>query len=156
MTANHFENIADIVKQGLVSDSFKRLDHQLRFSAGTEEMIKNIYKEAYLAGQQTLDAIATDDIEKAIGVIDSKGRFGGLIERARSHLYSRLTQESPEHLSVYKIESNTIENYRRIHHLLVSVCELLINGSGAQSDDDVDQDSNLDIGQNSLSDGGSV
>jgi len=155
MTANHFENIADIVKQGLVSDSFKRLDHHLMFSAGTEEMIKNIYKEAYLAGQETLDAIAADDIEKAIAVVESKGRFGGLIERARSHLYSRLTQESPEHLSVYKIESNAIENYRRIHHLLVSVCELLINGSETQSDDNLDQESTSSMTQNRSSAGDS-
>ena len=154
MTANYFENIADIVKQGLASDSFKRLDNHLVFSVGTEEMIKNIYKEAYLAGQQTLDAIATEDIKKARDVVESKGRFGGLIERARSHLYSRLTQESPEHLSVYKIESNAIENYRRIHHLLVSICELLINGHGAQPGNDMGPDSNAK--SSSLSDGESA
>ena len=123
--ANAIENIADIVEKGVVPDSHKRLDSQLVFSEGTEEMIKAIYKEAYQAGQLSMEAVDKEDIEKAQHVIDSKNHFNGLVERARAHLYSRLTQESPEHLAVYKIESNSIENYRRIHHQFVNICNMV-------------------------------
>ena len=125
-TANYIENIADIVEKGIVLDSFKRLDRKLVFSEGTEEMIKAIYKEVYKVGQVTLEAFNDNDIDKAQEVLASKARFSGLIERARSHLYSRLTQESPEHLSVYKIESNSIENFRRIQTMFVRICELIV------------------------------
>jgi phosphate:Na+ symporter len=125
-SANSIENVADIVEKGVVPDSRKRLDRQLVFSEGTEEMIKAIYKETYQAGQLSMEALDKEDIEKAQRVIDSKNHFNGLVERARAHLYSRLTQESPEHLAVYKVESNTIENYRRMHHQFVNICEHMV------------------------------
>jgi phosphate:Na+ symporter len=96
------------------------------FSEGTEELIKAIYKETYQAGQLSIDAVNKEDIGMAQRVIDSKNHFNGLVERARAHLYSRLTQESPEHLAVYKIESNSIENYRRMHHQFVNICEHVV------------------------------
>ena len=136
--ANYIENIADIVEKGVVSDSRKRLKGKLSFSEGTEEMIKAIYKEAYLVGQITLEALEKEDVESAKKVLESKQYFTGLIERARSHLYSRLTQESPEHLSVYKIESNTIENYRRIHSMFVRICEMIANQGERNSNESID------------------
>ncbi len=127
--ANYIENIADVVEKVMISDSYRRLDQNLIFSDGTEEVIKAIYKETFLAGKSTLEALEEDDAGKAQGVLDAKAHFSGLIERARSHLYNRLTKESPEHLAVYKIESNTIENYRRIHALFRHICELIVAGS---------------------------
>ncbi|OOZ14065.1 hypothetical protein BOW35_09375 [Solemya velum gill symbiont] len=138
--ANHIENIADTVEKGIVSDSYKRLDYKLVFSEGTEELIKAIYKETYLVGQAALEAIGNNDRDKAQEILDSKAHFAGLVERARSHLYSRLTQESPEHLVVYKIESNAIEHYRHIHKLFMRVCEMIILQSEPESDQELQQE----------------
>ncbi|MBT8130131.1 MAG: Na/Pi cotransporter family protein [Gammaproteobacteria bacterium] len=123
--ANYLENIADIVETGIVSDSYKRLQHQLVISEATEEQLKNIYKELYHAAQVTMEALLENDRDKAQQVIDSKAHFNGMIELTRSNLYVRMKSEKPEHLALYKIEASTIENFRRIHNLLRRICKLI-------------------------------
>ena len=116
--------MADVVKEGIVRDSKKRLAQSLEISQSTKDYIKNVYKEVYLAGQTTLQAIEEENPQLAQQVLDSRPHFNGLQARARSHLYERLTNESPQHLSLYKIESSTIENFGQIYNLFVDVCEL--------------------------------
>jgi phosphate:Na+ symporter len=123
--ANYLENIADIVETGIVSDSYKRLQHQLVISEVTEEKLKNIYKELYHAAQVTMEALLENDQDKAQQVIESKAHFNGMIELTRSNLYIRMKSEKPEHLALYKIETSTIENFRRIHNLLRRICKLI-------------------------------
>jgi Na+/phosphate symporter len=76
--------------------------------------------------QATLEALIEDDKEKARAVMDNKSRFNGLVEKARTNVYNRLKGERGGGLAVYKIETSTIENYRRIHNLLRRICKLIL------------------------------
>ncbi|MGV6826689.1 MAG: Na/Pi cotransporter family protein [bacterium] len=139
---NYLESLSDLVDVGIAGDSRKRLKKQLVFSAGTEEILREIYKEVFRAGDMCLAAIADNDLTKASTVIESKSHFIGLLEQARSHLYRRLTTESPEHLAVYKLESNTLEHYRRIHVMFRSICKLLLEEEVQEVEEDaIDVDS---------------
>jgi phosphate:Na+ symporter len=126
--ANYLENIADIVETGIVADSYKRLEHKLEISAENEERLKEIYKELYLAAQVTMEALLAHDAQKAQQVIDAKAHYNGLIELTRSHLYMQIKSEAAEQLSLYKIETGMLENYRRIHNLLRRICGLVTRG----------------------------
>jgi len=123
--ANYLENIADIVETGIVADSYKRLEHKLEIKTETEARLKEIYKELYLAAQLTMEALLQNDTQKAQQVIDSKAHYNGLIELTRSHLYIQMKSERAEELSLYKIETSTLENYRRIHNLIRRICRLI-------------------------------
>ena len=123
--ANYLENIADIVETGVVADSYKRLEHKLEIKTETEARLKEIYKELYLAAQVTMEALLQNDTQKAQQVINSKAHYNGLIELTRSHLYIQMKSERAEELSLYKIETSTLENYRRIHNLLRRICRLI-------------------------------
>lgn len=125
--ANYIENIADVIETGIVSDSYKRLKSDLEMSEPTEAQIRDIYKEVYLAAQTALEALVEGDQDKARAVLDSKSHFNGLIERARSSLYIRLKAEAPERLALFKVETGTIENFRRIHNLLRRICKLIVH-----------------------------
>jgi hypothetical protein len=48
------------------------------------------------------------------------------VEKARTNVYSRLTSKKGGGLAVYKIETSTIENFRRIHNLLRRICKLIL------------------------------
>ncbi len=89
-------------------------------------MLRNIYKELYLAAQTTFEAIVENNPEKANQVKASKKHFNGLFERARSHLYMQLTSEKPNQLQDYKMESNTLESFKRIHSMLRFICKLIL------------------------------
>jgi phosphate:Na+ symporter len=124
--ASYLENIADIIETGVAADSRKRLENNLDFTEETEAYIKDIYKELYQAAQATVEALIEDDREKAKAVMDNKARFNGLVEKARTNVYSRLTSKKGGGLAVYKIETSTIENFRRIHNLLRRICKLTL------------------------------
>ncbi len=123
--ANYLENIADLIETGIVTDSYKRLEHKLVISEQTENRLKQIYKDLYLAAQVTMEALLENDKDKARQVVDSKAHFNGMIEMTRSHLYLRMKSGGYEHLELYKIETSTIENYRRIHNLFRRICKLI-------------------------------
>ena len=91
-------------------------------------------KELFLAAQTTFEAIAENSVEKANEVNASKQHFNGLIERARGHLYLRLREEKPEHLQSYKLESNALENFKRIHNMLRAICKLVAEKTAPSSE----------------------
>jgi Na+/phosphate symporter len=95
-------------------------------SPETEELLRDIYKALYLAAQMTVASIADADPEKARQVKDSQQHFNGLVERARAHLYTQLRSDAPSTLQDYKLESNTLENFKRIHHTLRGICKLIL------------------------------
>ncbi len=127
--ADYLENISDIIDTGLVKDSYKRLNNQVKISPQTEQKLSEIYKELFQTAQITLEALLENDHTKAQQVIESKLRFYGLIERTRSHLYVRLKTEQPEHLLVYKIEISAMENFKRIYNQLRNICKLIVSES---------------------------
>jgi phosphate:Na+ symporter len=128
--ANYLENIADIIETGIVTDSFKRLEHNLEVSPDTEEHLKEIYKDLYLAAQMTMEALLETDADKARRVRKTKAHFNGMIEHARSHLYGRVKTGGTRQLAIYKIETGTLENFRRIHNLLRRICKLILEVEG--------------------------
>ena len=123
--ADYLEKIADVIETGIVTDSFKRLEHDLEISKQTEDLLREIYRELYLAAQTTLEAIAENSPDKANAVDASKQHFNGLVERLRGHLYLRFRGDRRGQLQNYKLESNTLENFRRIHALLRAICKLI-------------------------------
>lgn len=130
--ASYLENIADVIETGLAADSYKRLKNNLKISDKTEELLREIYRDLYMAAQVAMEALLEDSPEKAQRVIDAKAHFNGLIERTRSHLYVRWKQEKPEHLQLYKIETSSLENFRRMHNSLRGLCKLIIQNTPAE------------------------
>jgi len=125
-TANYLENIADVIETGIAADSFKRLDRGWTINEDTEELLRDVYKELYLAAQTTFEAVAENDEDKAKEVMASKAHFNGLIERARGHLYVQLRSQEPDQLQDYKLEMNTLENFKRIHNMLRAICKMTL------------------------------
>lgn len=125
-TANYLENIADVIETGIAVDSFKRLEHGLTISQGTEDHLRHVYKELYLAAQTTFEAVAGNSVEKANEVAVSKQHFNGLVERVRGQLYTRLRSQEPDHLRIYKLETNTLENFKCIHNMLRAICKMIL------------------------------
>jgi len=124
--ANYLEKIADVIETGVAADGFKRLDQGLQISEETEDFLRDIYKELYLAAQTTFEAMVENDPDKANEVNASKKHFNGLVERARTHLYTRLRRKESDQLQKYKLESNTLENFKRIHNMLRAICKLIL------------------------------
>lgn len=133
--ADYLEKIADVIETVMVADSFKRLEQGVEISKDSEEKLRDIYKAVYIAAQTTFEAMAENNQAKAAEVLAGKKHINGLLERARSQLYMQLKSDKPNQLQEYKLESNTLENYRRIHMMLRSICRLIqANKTAVQGD----------------------
>jgi phosphate:Na+ symporter len=134
--AEYLEKIADVIESGVAVDGFRRVEQEIEISRESEEKLREVYKAVYAAAQMTFEAMAENDAQKAETVLSGKRRINGLLERTRSHLYLRLRSDRPNQLKEYKLESNTLENYRRIHNMLRSICKLIqLKTVAARSED---------------------
>lgn len=123
--STYMENIADVIETSIASDARKRLSKELVISQESEEEIKKIYKDLFEAARLTIEALSESDVAKAREVIASKAFFNGMVERARSDIYVRLKNEGTNDLAAYKIETSTLENFKRIHNLLRRISKLI-------------------------------
>ncbi len=131
--SNYLVNIAQIISAGIGTDSYRRLERKLVLSEETLELLRDLHKELYQTGQVLLEALAEDDAKKAQTVLDTKSKFRGLVEHTRSHLYIRLTADSPQRLATYKIESDAVDCFSRIHAIFRHVARLIITDTGQRS-----------------------
>ena len=127
---DNLEKIADTIETGVVADAFKRLQRDLEISDETEDLLREVYRELYLTAQTTFAAMAENDSDRAKEVNRSKKHFNGMVERARNHQYAQLKDGNIEQLQEYRLESNTLENFKRIHNMLRAICKLILDHPG--------------------------
>jgi phosphate:Na+ symporter len=139
--ANYLEKIADVIDTGLMADAGKRLDRNLTLTQGSEDKLRELYKAVYVAAQTTFQALADNDAARAAEVLAAKKHINGLLERARSHFYLQFRSSRPDQLQEYKLESNTLENFRRIHLMLRAICKLIQASKTAVQGDDAEESS---------------
>lgn len=136
--ANYLEKIAEVVDSGLLADAGRRLDHDLTLTQESEKKLRELYKAVYVAAQTTFQALAENDAGKAAEVLAAKKHINGLMERARGHFYTQFRSSRPDQLREYRLESNTLENFRRIHLMLRSICKLIQASRTAVQGDDTE------------------
>ena len=115
--ANYIENISDVVQKALVTEGRERLARGFQVSPETREILVPLHEQCCRAVEVALQALAEDDAGKARAVADSKKTFNDLAEKARSHLVRRLSADVPDRLTAFRLETDIIENLKRIHTL---------------------------------------
>ena len=115
--ANAMESVGDVIETGYVYDARQRLDKGLRVSPATLQHLKGLHDFALTTGARALQSFKDNDAQAAREVEASKAAFNALAEKARSHLARRLIAEEPARLDTYRLETDLIENLKRIHTL---------------------------------------
>ena len=90
------------------------------------------------AYDKALTSLATGDREDALEAIESKEVVNDLAKEATAHLAKRLVADEPGRLAAFQIETDIIENYRRINvysRRIAKLCLKLHPGSLAQTGD---------------------
>ena len=115
--ANALESIGDVVETGYAYDAGDRLSKGLKVSSETYRHLQALQDAAIAAGRLALQAFAEEAADKAAEVESSKRDFNRLADRARAHLARRLIAEEPARLDTYRLETDMIENIKRMHTL---------------------------------------
>ncbi len=124
--ATYIENIGDMVETNLVEAGQERLRRDVSVSAATQQAISELHKKVCWTVEQALFSVENDDKDAAKTVIDAKGEVNRLSDAIDSHLAIRLVADEPNRLNAYRIESDIIENYRRIYYFAKRIAKAIV------------------------------
>lgn len=115
--ANYIENVGDTVETGFVSVGYKRLEMGVQFAASTRHLLEKIAAASVPELHRAVDAFATENLESAAAVHDSKDAFNALADEARVQLAHNLGKDPKAGLGEYRLAIELVESFKRIHTL---------------------------------------
>ncbi len=124
--ATYMENIGDMVETNLVEAGQERLRRNVTVSSATQQAIGELHKKVCWTVEQAFLSAETGDKDLAQVVIDAKGEINSLSDNIDSHLTTRLVADEPNRLNAYRIESDIIENYRRIYYFAKRIGKAIV------------------------------
>lgn len=119
--ANHIEGICDIVEMDIVSVGRRRVERGLKISEGTRKIIRPVYDTSRCA---MLHAMKDKDGKRGL----SRKKMRGLADVAHGHLSERLVADAPNRMATFKMESDMVEAFCKIHDLAVRLSHILHDG----------------------------
>ena len=115
--ANYIENIGDVVETNLYTLGKERLKADQEFSERLDEFTKPYFKKVISCLDEAIKSLTEGDLQKSENVIESKSEVTSLADKALDHLSNRLHREKDLELSEFRIQTDVIENFRRIYYL---------------------------------------
>jgi phosphate:Na+ symporter len=114
--AGDIEAIGDAVETNLVADGRRRLEAGLRISPSTAAVINDIAGEVITAVDIAVGAVGRGSPEAARRAIDMKPEITARTTHAIEYQLERLTADEPDRVATYRIESDIIEDLKRIYY----------------------------------------
>lgn len=134
--ANYLENMGDVIAKDLLGVLRKRLTMGVAVSPSTLDALRPMAEKACEAYDLALNALAEGDLEDALKAIDSKSEINELAEEAAAHIARRLAADEPDRLVMFHIETDLIENFRRLNTYTRRIAKLTLETTGDQEIDD--------------------
>jgi phosphate:Na+ symporter len=140
--ANYFENIGDMVETNLVEAGTERVAHAVQISDATREVLAELHARVAWAVERALEALVGDDASIANEVAGAKEEMNRLVGRADEHLAGRLAAEAPGRLQAFRVESDIVENFKRIYYFSKRIAKVVaereIETAGGPPPDSID------------------
>lgn len=114
--ATYLESISDLVRTNFVICGSERVAKNVSFSKPTRRIIRPLYEAVLQATELLVKMLLTDDVELARQVVSIKPRIQKLADKATSHVGRRLLAEEPDRRTLYRIESETVNQIKRLYY----------------------------------------
>ncbi len=124
--ANYLENIGDVIENNVLVDALKRIRLGVVVSTATTEVLRTVHEKVLWSFDCSCEALRHGDLESARVAIESKTKVNELAELATSHLARRLIAYEPNRLAAFKVETDIIENLKRIHTLTRRIARVVL------------------------------
>ncbi len=132
--ANDLESIGDIIETNLVALGRRRLEHEVQISDATAKVISDFKDHVVKALEDAVQAASEQDAQAAIQVKKMKRDINQMAAEAARHEAARLVANAPNRFQAYAVESDIIENLKRIYYFAKRIARH-VHGSAAQADD---------------------
>lgn len=137
--ANYLENVGDVIENNVLMEAVKRIRRGVAISPSTVEVLAQVHNKVDWAFERMLESLRSGDPVAASDAIESKSAVNELADRATSHLSKRLVAYEPNRLAAFKVETDILENFRRINTLTRRIARLLIRATQKADDLAVDE-----------------
>ena len=153
--ANYLENIGDVIENNLLADADKRLQLGVAISPSTLRGLRQIHDGVCGAFENVVEALRTGDQTAVRNAEQSKASINVLAEETTAHLAKRLVASEPNRLAAFQVETDIIENLKRLNTLTRRIARLLLqpysgDTSGKKSDAVRDPIDSIEPGETSL------
>lgn len=140
--ANYLENVGDVIENNVLIDAVKRMRLGVVVSPATIEVLSTVHEKVCWAFDRSLDALRDGDQVAANDAVESKTEVNELAERATSHLAKRLVAYEPNRLAAFKVETDIIENLKRINTLTRRIARVVLTNEETVEVADAEQVAN--------------
>jgi phosphate:Na+ symporter len=113
--ANYLENIGDVIDKDMLSLVRKRMRNNMAIGPSTLTKLHALNERVRQAFAQTLAALESGNLQDALDAIDSKEDVNDLAHETTNHLATRLVADEPHRIEAFQIETDIVENLRRIN-----------------------------------------
>lgn len=124
--ANYLENVGDVIVNNLLTGAAKRMQLEVAMSASTIALLQTVHDKVCWAFDRSLEALRTGDKAAAQDASKSKTTVNELGEKAASHLATRLIAYEPNRLAAFTVETDMIENLKRINTLTRRIARIIL------------------------------
>ncbi len=123
--ANYLENVGDVIENNVLTDAVKRLRMGVTISPATIEVLRTVHLKVCWAFARATEALRNADPQAAQDAVESKTAVNELAEKATAHLGKRLIAYEPNRIAAFKVETDIIENLKRINTLTRRIARLV-------------------------------
>lgn len=115
-TANHLENIGDIIETDMVNIGKNRIAEKVQVSETASNLLKDLHADVEKALALTLEALKDEDLALAQKVLDMKDLINSKSDKISAHGAMRLLSEGSNRHHVYSREMEMVERLKRIYY----------------------------------------
>jgi phosphate:Na+ symporter len=113
---NDVEAVGDAIETNLVSDGRRRLEFGVTISESTTEVIEELGAQVLEGVDIAVAAVGQSNPEAAQRAIKMKAKITERTVGAQTHQVERLGVDEPLRLEAYKVESDIIEDLKRVYY----------------------------------------
>jgi len=124
-STNYIENVGDVVETNLYTLGKERLKTEVNFSESFENYLIPYFEKIIQNLDEAIKSLIEGDKLKAKNVIDAKSEISEMADKALDHLSNRLHKEKNLDLSEFRIQTDIIENFRRIYYLAKRIAKVV-------------------------------
>jgi len=114
--AGNFESIGDTLETNLVHAGQERIRNAVSVSQETRALIGELAEQVHWAVDAAARAVTENDLRSAMEVLEAKAEINERADAAERHLAHRLTVQAPNRLATYRMETELIENLKRVYY----------------------------------------
>ena len=133
--ANALESIGDVIETDLVRRGRERLEARVSVSERTRQVIANFHEQVALSLKDAVEAVVDRDVERARGVVERKPGIQKAAEAAARHGAARLVAPEEKRIVTYAIESDILEDLRRIFYYAKRIAKGVVASQEEESEE---------------------